>query len=69
MIHTERGRLTELIEFMEADRLFVAEVLGVGPSGQRSRVKTLLNNPTRLKKFEDRLKAQDDILAVLRGML
>jgi len=69
VIHTERGRLTELIEFMETDRLFVAEVLGVGPSGQRSRDKTLLSNPARTLKFETRLKAQTEIIEILRAML
>lgn len=69
MIHTERGRLTELIEFMEQDRLFVIEALGIGPSGRHTRDKTLINNPARVKKFNDRLKSQDDIISILRAML
>lgn len=69
MIHTEHGRLTELIEFMKQDRLFVAEALGVGPSGKHSRDKRLLGNPVRLKKFEDRFQAQTEIIDILKAML
>lgn len=69
MIHTEKGRLIELIAFMAKDREFVAEVLGVGPSGIKSADKSLINSPARLKKFQDRFDAQTEIIEALRALL
>ena len=69
MIHTEKGRLSELIAFMEQDRLFTAETLGVGPSGPRSRDKVLLADGRRADKFWDRLAAQNDIICALKALL
>jgi len=67
MIHTEHGRLTELIEFMKADRLFIAETLGYGPSGKSTRDKAL--TPEREKKLANRFQAQTEIIDILKGML
>lgn len=67
MIHTEHGRLTELIEFMKQDRIFIAETMGYGPSGKRSRDKAL--TPEREKKLADRFQAQTEIIDILRAML
>lgn len=69
MMHTEHGRLSELLSFMKKDMEFVAETLGIGPSGKRSADKTLITNPTRRLKFEQRLRDQQDIIAILREML
>ncbi len=69
MIHTEEGKLAELIEMMIEDRHFVAEALGVGPSGMKSRDKTLLNESPREERFKKRLENQTAIIEILRGML
>jgi hypothetical protein len=69
MIHTEIGRLNELLEMMFQDRLHVSEALGVGPSGIKSADKTLLADLQRSNKFSRRLDNQTAIIEILRGML
>ena len=69
MIHTEKGRLTELIEMMVEDRLFVAEALGIGPSGKKSRDKTLLADSGRESRFTRRFDNQTAIIDILRNLL
>ena len=68
MIHTEQGKLTELIEMIKADRMFVAEALGVGPSGARSRDKTLLVDSPRQARFSKRLDNLTAVLEILEGL-
>lgn len=69
MIHTEHGKLTELIKMMIEDRHYVAEALGVGLSGMKSRDKTLLNESPREERFKKRFDNQTAIIEILRGML
>lgn len=66
MLHTEKGKLTELIQMMIEDRHFVAEALGVGPSGMKSRDKTLLADSPREARFKKRLENQTAIIELLR---
>ena len=69
MINTEHGRLDELIAMLVADRLHVAEALGVGPSGMRSADKTLLAESERQKKFSRRLDNLTQVIEILRAGL
>lgn len=66
MIHTERGRLDELIAVVLKDREFVLEAMGTGPTGRKARDKTLCADGPRLRKFEQRAKDLTDILSVLQ---
>ena len=68
MIHTEKGRLDELIEVVHKDREFVLEAMGCGPSGAKSRDKTLCADDVRFAKFEKRAKDLTDILQILWGL-
>ena len=68
MIHTEKGRLTELIDMLVQDRLFIAKALGVGPSGAKSRDRTLLADSPREARFLKRFDDLGAILEILRGM-
>jgi hypothetical protein len=65
VIHTEQGRLDELIAVVAKDREFVLEAMGCGPSGSRSRDKTLCADGLRFDKFATRAKDLTDILQVL----
>ena len=65
MIHTEKGRLDELIAVVVKDREFVLEAMGLGPSGPRSRDKTLCADGPRFDKFAARAKDLTDILQLL----
>jgi hypothetical protein len=65
MINTEYGRLDELIEVVAADRNFVLEAMGCGPSGAKSRDKTLCADDPRFDKFSKRAKDLTDILQIL----
>ena len=69
MIHTEKGRLQELIASVQQDRLFVLEAMGCGPSGVKSRDKALCADGPRYAKFAQRAKDLSDILLVLKGLL
>ena len=69
MINTEHGRLDELIEMLVADRLHVAEALGVGPSGMKSADRTLLGDDQRHKKFRRRLDNLTQVIEILRAGL
>lgn len=66
MIHTEKGRLDELIAVVERDQHFIRETLGTGPSGRKSRDKTLFADGPRVYKLLTRLKDIRDILAILK---
>lgn len=68
MIHTETGRLQELIEVVTQDRYFVIEAMGCGPSGAKSRDKTMCADTPRFDKFAQRAKDLTDILAILRSL-
>ena len=68
MINTEYGRLDELIEVVVADRRFVLEAMGAGPSGPKSRDKTLCGQIPRFDRFAKRAKDLTDILQILRSL-
>lgn len=68
MIHTEIGRLDELIAVVSQDLMFVQETMGVGPSGNRSRDKVLCADGPRYEKFAQRNRDLIDILGVLRSL-
>ena len=68
MIHTEIGRLDELIATITSDLLHVLETLGRGPSKGKSRDKTLLADSPRLARFEQRAKDLTEVIAALRSL-
>lgn len=69
MIHTEHGRLEELAAVVAKDLEYVLEALGRGPSGPRSRDKTLLADSPRLARFEQRARDLQDIHLLILSML
>jgi hypothetical protein len=68
MIHTEKGGLDELIAMLAKDREFVLETMGTGPSGKRSRDKTLCADGPRLNRFAQRVKDLTDIISALQHL-
>lgn len=68
MIHTEHGRLDELIAAITDDLIHVLETLGRGPSKGKSRDKTLLADSPRLARFEQRAKDLADVIGALRSL-
>ena len=68
MIHTERGKLTEITDMLIQDRRYVAETLGMGPSGDKSRDRTILPGSPREAKFLKRLDNLNTLIELLWSM-